>query len=281
MQGVAVLRVLKIGSRKVHITGAGTEREPATSTPHPGLGIDERGRAGEDEEFTFCSAESGVRPVEHLVADLGVGDGAVFLPQVEPQLAFVAEIHVALFTMIRLLSGVDADVALEGLQVSEAGPAGPARVRLFPCMDQDVGPQVGNLHEARSARLALVGLLPRVDAQMGLEVGRPVKLRSANSAAIRFLPSVTGVSPAHGNVLWRMGAEHGGLLVADGATGFSWRQPVEGALFFRAAGVLITASLVVGFRGVLPPLSLHGVEDDKSVFLPVAGLGGGDGDAAA
>lgn len=49
--------------------------------------------------------------------------------------------------------------------------------------------------------------------------------RSSISCAPPQLTSVTGVSPAHGNVLWRMGAEHGGLLVADGATGFSWRQP--------------------------------------------------------
>lgn len=38
------------------------------------------------------------------VLHLGVGDGPVLLPQVEPQLAFVAEMQVALLTMIGFLS---------------------------------------------------------------------------------------------------------------------------------------------------------------------------------
>lgn len=36
-------------------------------------------------------------------------------------------------------------MALEGLQVAEAGAAGVAGVRLLTCVDQDVGPEVGNL----------------------------------------------------------------------------------------------------------------------------------------
>lgn len=46
---------------------------------------------------------------------------------------------------VRLLSSVNAQVALQGLQVAEASAAGVARVRLLPCMDQDVGPEMGNL----------------------------------------------------------------------------------------------------------------------------------------
>lgn len=46
---------------------------------------------------------------------------------------------------VRLLSGVNAQVALQGLQVAEAGATGVARVRLLPGMDQNVGPEVGNL----------------------------------------------------------------------------------------------------------------------------------------
>lgn len=112
---------------------------------------------------------------QDLVADLGVGDGPVFLAQVKTQLALVAEVKVALLTLnetgggqvrgaaarwtrqqglcvvtsgthsVGLLSGVDAQVALQGLQVAEAGATGVAGVRLLPCMDQDVGPQMSDL----------------------------------------------------------------------------------------------------------------------------------------
>lgn len=46
---------------------------------------------------------------------------------------------------VRLLSGVNAQVALQGLQVAEAGAAGVAGVRFLPRVDQNVGPQMGNL----------------------------------------------------------------------------------------------------------------------------------------
>lgn len=118
---------------------------------------------------------------QDLVADLGVGDGAVFLAQVKAQLTLVAEVKVTLLALennevhrlekkqmiryslificfffkfsfsvfvthsVRLLSGVNAQVALQGLQVAEAGATGVARVRLLPGMDQNVGPEVGNL----------------------------------------------------------------------------------------------------------------------------------------
>lgn len=120
-----------------------------------------------------------IRLCQDLVADLGVGDRPVFLAQVKTQLALVAEVEVALLALrnkeeisgvrqnnrvttktevrlicsglvglthrIRLLSGVDAQMALQGLQVAEAGAAGVAGVRLLTCVDQDVGPEVGHL----------------------------------------------------------------------------------------------------------------------------------------
>lgn len=36
---------------------------------------------------------------QHLVADLGVGDGPVFLAQVQAQLALVSEVQVTLLTL--------------------------------------------------------------------------------------------------------------------------------------------------------------------------------------
>lgn len=48
---------------------------------------------------------------------------------------------------VRLLSGVNAQVALQGLQVAEAGATGVTGVRFLPCVDQDVGSQMGDLHQ--------------------------------------------------------------------------------------------------------------------------------------
>lgn len=46
---------------------------------------------------------------------------------------------------VRLLSCVNAQVALQGLQVTEAGAAGVAGVRFLPRVDQNMGPEVGDL----------------------------------------------------------------------------------------------------------------------------------------
>lgn len=46
---------------------------------------------------------------------------------------------------VRLLSGVNAQMALQGLQMAEAGATGVAGVRLLPCMNQDMGPQMSDL----------------------------------------------------------------------------------------------------------------------------------------
>ena len=56
---------------------------------------------------------------------------------------------------VRLLSGVNAQVALQGLQVAEAGATGVAGVRLLPRMDQDVGPEVGNLTPGQNPTVRL------------------------------------------------------------------------------------------------------------------------------
>lgn len=121
---------------------------------------------------------------QDLVADLGVGNSPVFLAQVKTQLALVAEVQVTLLTLqnkktttdetagrasvifrvllymqcvcfdsdsvflthsVGLLSSVNTQVALQGLQVTEAGATGMAGVRLLSCVDQNMGPEVGNL----------------------------------------------------------------------------------------------------------------------------------------
>lgn len=46
---------------------------------------------------------------------------------------------------VRFFSGVNAQVALQGLQVAKAGAAGVAGIRLLASVDQDMGPQVSNL----------------------------------------------------------------------------------------------------------------------------------------
>lgn len=59
----------------------------------------------------------------------------MLLPQVKPQLALVSEVEVAFFTMIRLLSGMNAHVALERLEVAEVSSTDLTRVRLLSCVD--------------------------------------------------------------------------------------------------------------------------------------------------
>lgn len=65
---------------------------------------------------------------------------------------------------VRLLSGVNAQVALQGLQVAEAGATGVARVRLLPGMDQNVGPEVGNLKPGQSHTVSFNPQTWQIDA---------------------------------------------------------------------------------------------------------------------
>lgn len=51
---------------------------------------------------------------------------------------------------VRFLSGVDAQMALQGLQVAKASATGVAGVGLLTCVDQDVGSQVSHLKAAQS-----------------------------------------------------------------------------------------------------------------------------------
>lgn len=126
------------------------------------------------------------------VLHLGVGDGPVLLPQVEPQLAFVAEVQVALLTMIGFLSCVDSKVTFEGLQVPEACAADLTGVRLLPGVNEHVSTEVGHLDKSGPTGLTLVGFLPRVDACVGFQVGWSVELCPADVAAVRLLSCVDG-----------------------------------------------------------------------------------------
>lgn len=65
------------------------------------------------------------------ILSLGVGDGAVLLSEVKPQLTLVSEVEVTFFTMIRLLSGMNAHVALERLKVAEVCATDLTWVRLL------------------------------------------------------------------------------------------------------------------------------------------------------
>lgn len=49
----------------------------------------------------------------------------------EPQLTLMSEVQVTIFTMIRLLPGVYAHVALQSLKVAEVRSTDLTRVRLF------------------------------------------------------------------------------------------------------------------------------------------------------
>lgn len=46
-------------------------------------------------------------------------------------------------------------MALQGLQVAEAGATGVARVRLLPRVDQNVGPQMGDLTPGQTTQTNL------------------------------------------------------------------------------------------------------------------------------
>lgn len=56
---------------------------------------------------------------------------------------------------VGLLSSVNAQMALQGLQVAEAGATGVARVRLLPRVDQNVGPQMGDLTPGQTTQTNL------------------------------------------------------------------------------------------------------------------------------
>lgn len=65
------------------------------------------------------------------ILSLGVSDCTVLLSQMKPQLTLVSEVEVTLFTMIRLLPGVNAHVALERLKVAEMCATDLTRVRFL------------------------------------------------------------------------------------------------------------------------------------------------------
>lgn len=53
---------------------------------------------------------------------------------------------------VRFLSGVNAQVALQGLQMAEASATGVTGVGLLARVDQDVGSEVSNLQPGRIVR---------------------------------------------------------------------------------------------------------------------------------
>lgn len=93
------------------------------------------------------------------ILSLGVGDGTVLLPEMKPQLTLVSEVQVTFFTMIRLLSGVNAHVALERLKVAEVRSTDLTGVRLLPRVNQHMGTKMGHLDKPGATRLTLVRLL--------------------------------------------------------------------------------------------------------------------------
>lgn len=68
------------------------------------------------------------------ILSLGVSDCAVLLSQMKPQLTLVSEVEVTFFTMIRLLSSMNAHVALERLKVAEVSSTDLTRVRFLSCV---------------------------------------------------------------------------------------------------------------------------------------------------
>lgn len=105
---------------------------------------------------------------QNFVTDLGVGNRAMFLSQVKPQLALMTEVQETFLTAIRFLSSVNTQVALQRLKVAEACSTGVAWIWLFPSMDKDVGTQVSYLDKSGSTCVTAVRLLTRVDARVSL-----------------------------------------------------------------------------------------------------------------
>lgn len=95
----------------------------------------------------------------HTVLDLCVGDGAVLLSQMQPELTLVAEVQVAFFTMVGLFSRVNAQVTLQRLQVTEASPTDLTGIRFLPRVNQHMGAKMSNLYKTSSTRLTFVWLL--------------------------------------------------------------------------------------------------------------------------
>lgn len=185
----------------------------------------------------------------HAVLHLGVGDGAMLLAQVKSQLAFVTKMQVALLAMVRFLSRVDAQVALQSLKVPETGATDFAGIGLLASVDEHVGTEVGHLYKSGSTGFAFIGLLSRVNSSMGLQVGWPVELGPTDIATIGFLTRVDGLVAGEVALV-----AEGGLaavtLVGFVAVGLQ-RVPLERGLFREAAVTLIAEEgpvLTAGIR---------------------------------
>lgn len=112
---------------------------------------------------------------------------AVVHPAMSDELTLLSETLLTVGATERLLSCVNAQVTLQGLQVAEACPAGVAGVRLLPGVDQNVCPQMGNLHKPSSTGVTAIRFLSRVNARVSLQIGRAVKLGATHVTAIGFI----------------------------------------------------------------------------------------------
>lgn len=173
----------------------------------------------------------------HAVLHLGVGDGAVLLAQVKTELTFVTEMQVTLLAMVRFLSCVDSQVALQSLKVPESGATDFTGIGLLASVDEHMGTEVGHLDKSGSACFAFVGLLSRVNSGVGFQVGRSVELGPANVTTIGFLTRVDGL------VAGEVALVAEGGLAAVTLVGFVTvglqRVPLEGSLLRKAAVTLI------------------------------------------
>lgn len=185
----------------------------------------------------------------HAVLHLGVGDGTVLLAQVKTQLAFVTEMQVTLLAMVRFLSRVDSQVALQSLKVPETGATDFTGIGLLASVDEHVGTEVGHLYKSGSAGFAFVGLLSRVNSSMGFQIGWPVELGPTDITTIGFLTRVDGLVAGEVALV-----AEGGLapvtLVGFVTVGLQ-RVPLEGGLLREAAVTLIAEEgpiLTAGIR---------------------------------
>lgn len=87
--------------------------------------------------------------------------------------------------IVRFLSGVNAQMALQGLQVAEASATGVAGVGLLAGVDQDVGSQVSNLRPGQTHFKTCGVSCQRLILQTPAHLD---KSRATGVTAVGFLP---------------------------------------------------------------------------------------------
>lgn len=214
----------------------------------------------------------------HAVLHLGVGDGTVLLAQVKSQLAFVTEMQVTLLAMVRFLSCVDSQVALQSLKVPETGTTDFTGIGLLTSVDEHMGTEVSHLYKSGSAGFAFVGLLSRVNSSVGFQVGWSVELGPTDVATIGFLARMDGL------VAGEVALVAEGGLAAVTLVGFVTvglqRVPLEGGLLREAAvtliaeeGPVLTAGIRVLRLGLSHLLRERGASSVQAHLRMLRGLG--------